>query len=133
MPQRIQQLRFTIPLRDPALFTNTPAWQSIIADDPLMLREITWRFAREDRSLTRYARLAAPFLTLPLLLMLAGRDRIIDNRRVLAFYERVPGDRKTVIEYPNAAHTLEFETDPRRYFTDLAGWICDAASRLGAR
>jgi acylglycerol lipase len=127
VPRRVQRRRLAIPLRDPALFTDAPAWQAFIADDPLTLREITWRFAREDRTLTRYARQSAPFLTMPLLLMLAGRDRIIDNLRVLKFYQRVMGAKKTLIEYPTAAHTLEFEPDPEPYFNDLSDWLLDAA------
>ena len=71
---------------------------------------------------------------MPLLLMLAGRDRIIDNRRVLDFYERVPSADKTLIEYPDAAHTLKFEPDPQPYFADLAEWLeRRRSSRLGAR
>jgi alpha-beta hydrolase superfamily lysophospholipase len=133
VPQRVGRFLFAIPLRDPALFTDTPEWQKFIADDRLTLRKITWRFAREDRVLTRFARQAAPRLTMPLLLMLAGRDRIIDNRRVLDFCERSPSAHKTLIEYANAAHTLEFEPDPQPYFADLARWICgtDSGFRAG--
>ena len=34
---------------------------------------------------------------------------------------------KTVIEYPEAHHTLEFEPDPTRYFADLVGWLARQA------
>ena len=127
VPRRIHCRRIAIPLRNSALFTDNPPWQRFIADDPATLRDITWRFAREDRALTRYARQAAPFLHMPILLMLAGCDRIIDNRRVRRFYTRVLSDNKTLIEYPEAAHTLEFEPDPQPYFNDLANWIGRAA------
>jgi len=56
------------------------------------------------------------------LLMLAGRDRISDNPRLRSFFEQLRSDAKQLIEYPNAAHTLEFETDTREYFGDLIGW-----------
>jgi alpha-beta hydrolase superfamily lysophospholipase len=128
----MQRCRLAIPLREPALFTDTPAWQAFIRDDPLTLREITWRFAREDRKLTRYARRAAPQLQMPVLLMLAGRDRIIDNKRVRRFYDQIPGIRKIFVEYPNAAHTLEFEPDPQPYFADLARWLGEICSGFGA-
>ncbi|MCI0335529.1 MAG: lysophospholipase [Planctomycetes bacterium] len=124
---RVQRRRVAIPLRDPELFTDNPPWRAFIASDPLTLREITWRFAREDRELSRYARESAPFLTQPLLLMLAGRDRIIDNRRVRDFFARVASENKSLIEYPSAAHTLEFEPDPQPYFNDLANWIGQTA------
>jgi alpha-beta hydrolase superfamily lysophospholipase len=122
-PARVQHRRVRIPLRRPELFTDTPAWREFIARDPLTLREITWRFAREDRRLTHYARQAASLLHMPLLLMLAGRDRIVNNGRAMNFFRRAAANPRRLIEYANAAHTLEFEPDPTPYFDDLAGWV----------
>jgi alpha-beta hydrolase superfamily lysophospholipase len=126
--RRMQARLVVIPLRSPALFTDNPQWQRFIAEDSLALRHITWRFAREDRRLSRYVRHAAPFLKCPLLLMLAGRDRIIDNERVRDFYLRAASTQKTLVEYRDAAHTLEFEADPQPYFNDLANWISAVGS-----
>jgi len=127
-PARLQRRRLRVPLRDPALFTDIPRWQEFIARDPLALRTITWRFAQADRKLTRYAREAATFLHLPTLMMLAGQDRIVDNRRTREYFGRMPGQRKMLIEYTGAGHTLEFEPDPTRYFADLAGWVKGVAA-----
>jgi alpha-beta hydrolase superfamily lysophospholipase len=127
-PTRLQQRRLRVPLRKPELFTDAPCWQAFIVRDPLALRTITWRFAQEDRKLTRYAREAPTFLHLPTLLMLAGQDRIVDNRRTREYFGRFPGHRKTLIEYYGAAHTLEFESDPTQYFSDLADWIRQTAN-----
>jgi alpha-beta hydrolase superfamily lysophospholipase len=121
--QRRQQRRVRIPLERPELFTDSPKWRDFIGHDPLTLRKVTWRFAREDRKLTTYARQAASYLHMPVLLMLAGRDRIVDNRRTRAFLSRTGARTRTLIEYPNAAHTLEFESDPEPYFADLEQWI----------
>ena len=90
---------------------------------------MTWRFAREDRTLTRYARAAAPFLHTPTLLVLAGRDRIVNNRRTRNYFFRTATAQRTLFEYPNAAHTLEFESDPEHYFADLADWIGGTVGR----
>jgi len=122
-PARLQQRRLKIPLRRPSLFTDSPVWQDFIAHDPLSLRTITWRFAREDRRLTRYARQASSFLHMPSLMMLGGRDRIVNNARTCKFFARTAAVKRTLIEYPNAAHTLEFESDPTCYFEDLTRWI----------
>lgn len=113
--------RVPIPLRDPALFTDGPAWRSYIADDPLTLRRITLRFALEDLYLSQYAGEAPEEIRAPVLLTLAGRDRIIDNCKVRAFVERISAE-KQIIEYPAAAHTLEYEPDPAPYFRDLVAW-----------
>lgn len=122
-PARMQTRRVSIPLKHPELFTESARWREFIGQDPLALRSVTWRFAQADRRLTRYARESAPFLKVPVLVMLAGQDRIVDNRRTRRFFERVGGQHKTLIEYPGAAHTLEFEAEPAQYFRDLAEWI----------
>ena len=122
-PQRLRQRLLRVPLRQARLFTDTPRWQKFIDRDPLALRQVTWQFAKEDQRLTRFARGSAPFLHLPLLLMLAGTDQIVDNNRTRHFFGQSPAKHKTLIEYGGAGHTLEFEHDPSGYFADLADWI----------
>jgi alpha-beta hydrolase superfamily lysophospholipase len=123
VPQRTQSRRVEIPLRPASLFTDTPRWREYVDRDPLSLRQITVRFARADRRLTKLARGSATFIHTPTLLMLGGRDQIVANRRTRSFLSRTPAVHKTLVEYPNAAHTLEFEPDPQAYFADLADWI----------
>jgi alpha-beta hydrolase superfamily lysophospholipase len=133
LPARQRKRHVAIPLQSPTLFTDSRPWLKFIACDPLSLRQVTWKFAREDLALTRYARQAAPYLHMPILLMLAGRDRIVDNRRTRAFFNRTGATCRTVLEYPGAAHTLEFESDPQPYFADLAGWIVRVVPQLAER
>lgn len=115
-------LRVTIPLRDPGLFTNSLPWQAYVRDDPLTLRKITIRFARADLDLNRYATQASPGIDIPTLLVLAGRDKIVDNRRVRGFVDETVRGPCQLVEYDNAAHTLEFEPDPQPYLSSLRDW-----------
>jgi acylglycerol lipase len=131
MPERVQRKSVRIPLRDPELFIGNPDWRRFVETDPLALRRITWRFAREDRKLTRFARNAATYLHLPMLLMLAGRDRIVHNRRTRTFFGRFASEHKKLQEYRDATHTLEFETEPTRYFNDFLDWVEQATSKIG--
>jgi alpha-beta hydrolase superfamily lysophospholipase len=119
----LAQMRIPIPLRDPVLFTDTPKWQAYIKNDPLTLRQITIRFALADLELNQFARSAAEAMRKPALLMLAGRERIVDNARTQDFFGRIAATDKVQIEYPQAGHTLEFETDATRYLDDLATWV----------
>jgi alpha-beta hydrolase superfamily lysophospholipase len=114
--------RFPIPLQDPHLFTENPERVRYIAGDPLSLRELTARFMFESRRLEALAREAAPAVRCPVLLVLAQRDRIIDNDATRRLYYAIPARRRTVT-YPGAHHTLEFEPDPSAYFRDLVAWI----------
>jgi alpha-beta hydrolase superfamily lysophospholipase len=129
LPKSLQQRPVDIPLNDPALFTATPEWQTFIAEDQMTLRTITIRTAREDRALTYYARHAAPHLQMPLLVMLAGRDRIIDNDRVHRFFRQAASADKRLLKFETATHTLEFEPDPQPYFDALAAWLLRTAGR----
>jgi alpha-beta hydrolase superfamily lysophospholipase len=123
LPMRLRSRRVRIPLDQSQLFTETPRWRDYVSRDPLTLREVTIGFAQADRRLTRLARESAPYLHAPTLLVLGGRDRIVANSPTRAFLKRSAAVHKTLIEYPNGAHTLEFEADPSRYFSDLADWI----------
>lgn len=114
---------FPIPLNDPALFTDSPEGRAFIANDPLGLRAATASTLAASIFLDRRARGVPPRLRQPSLLMLADRDRIIDNVRTLAFWKRVAASDKTLIRYPEGHHTLEFDPDPTRYARDLADWL----------
>jgi acylglycerol lipase len=120
---RSQRRMFPIPLADPALFTDDADAQAFIAQDPLSLRHGTAGLLATsfflDRMLDRSLRLVRQ----PSLLMLAGRDRIVENARTRAYFERVAAPAKSWIQYESACHTLEFERDPRRYADDLLRWV----------
>jgi alpha-beta hydrolase superfamily lysophospholipase len=114
---------FPIPLSDAELFTATPGWQRFIQEDALGLREITARLAIESVRLDYYLRLFPPRVGCPVLLLLAGKDQIIQNDRTRRYVERIARGEKDVIEYPEAHHTLEFELDRGPFLHDLEHWL----------
>jgi alpha-beta hydrolase superfamily lysophospholipase len=114
---------FPVPLDEPQLFTATPRWLDFLRNDPLALRQATARFFVESVRLDWYLRFTATHITLPILTLLAEMDRIIDNSRTRAFLERFPVRDKTIIEYPGAHHTLEFEPDPEPFINDVIAWL----------
>jgi alpha-beta hydrolase superfamily lysophospholipase len=117
------RVRLPIPLADPSLFTDDPEAQTFIAQDPLSLRDATARLLATSFFLDRAVARAPGRVTCPTLLLLAGQDRIINNGHTRQYVERLASPRKTVIEYPEAHHTMEFEADPSLYVRDLVGWI----------
>jgi len=121
-------VRVSIPLQDPALFTDDPEWQEFLATDPFTLREITLRFALNDLRLTQYATAAPQEVRVPTLLMLGGRDPIIHNDQVRRFVERFDTPHKRIIEYREAGHTLEFEPNAAEMTQDLIAW-CQELSK----
>jgi alpha-beta hydrolase superfamily lysophospholipase len=114
---------FDVPLSDPELFTANPRWQQFLRDDPLALRQATARLLIESVRLDGYLRFVPGYVTAPVLLLLAGKDRIIKNEPTRRFVERFATVDRTVIEYPEAHHTLEFEENPERFLDDLSRWL----------
>jgi alpha-beta hydrolase superfamily lysophospholipase len=118
---------FPIPLNDPALFTANEERRKYIAEDPLALREATARFLVESLKFDIYLRRVPHRINVPVLLMLAGEDEIIDNARTRQYVERFASRDKKVIEYAGTQHTLEFEPDPKPIFADLTRWVLGRA------
>jgi len=120
---------FPIPLDDPALFTDNPDGRAFIAADPLKLTRATARFLYESARLDRLLRRAAPrSLQTDTTLVLAGRDRIIRNAPTTAWLRRVAAQAPRVHEFPDAAHTLEFESDVASFGDVLRHWALAALS-----
>jgi alpha-beta hydrolase superfamily lysophospholipase len=114
---------FPIPLNRPDLFTATPRWQHFIQSDPLGLRKATARLLVESVRLDGYVRFMAPYLDIPVLLLLAEKDRIIHNGRTRRLVESFSSTDRRIIAYAGAHHTLEFEPDRDRFIGDLCSWL----------
>lgn len=119
-----------IPLRDPALFTGEPTWQEFIRRDERALHEVTTSFLIANRELDRLVAATAASIRCPVLMMLAGRDRIIDNEATRRFFDRIASSSKRLIEYPAAQHTLEFEPNRDEFIADLIRWLDDTVACL---
>ena len=125
----IRHRRIEIPLNDPTLFTSDPRWQDFIRRDPLALRDVTSGFLLAHQDLTEEAFAAASSIRCPTLLMLAGRDRIIDNAATKAWSQRLGHGELSLHEYPDAQHTLEFEPKTVPFVADLLAWLTRIAGK----
>jgi alpha-beta hydrolase superfamily lysophospholipase len=120
---RFQFRKADIPLDDSALFTQDENWQKWIEKDYMSLREATVSFFRSSLELDQLSQLALPNLKKPMLMMLASQDRIIDNNKTREYFQQINTSDKKLIEYPDAAHTLEFEANREAIFNDLLNWL----------
>jgi alpha-beta hydrolase superfamily lysophospholipase len=112
-----------IPLDDPELFTAQADWQRFIRDDELALHEASVSFLAASVALDAELPRRVADVRCPALLMLAGRDRIIDNDATRALFDRFGSTDLGLLVYPDAAHTLEFEPDRERIFGELIDWL----------
>lgn len=116
---------FDIPLNDPELFTSNPAAQKFLREDPLALRKATARFLLGSVRLDFYLRIFRTKIRKPVLLLIAGQDRIIDNQKTIEFVKSFAAGSLVIKEYPDAHHTLEFEPEPQKHLEDIKDWLDD--------
>lgn len=119
----IRKKRIEIPLNDPALFTGEVTYQNFISADPLALKEVTVAFLLANRELDRLADQAAERIKSPVFCQLAGQDQIIDNDATETYFNRIATNKKRMIQYPSARHTLEFEPNREQIVTDYSHWL----------
>ena len=111
---------FDVPLSDVELFTDNPTMRAYLARDPYRLHRATARFLYASRRMDSMLRAGSGLgasraaLSLPTTLLLAGRDRIVDNEATGRIIERLTAG-KAHVEQFDAAHTIEFEPDPAAF------------------
>ncbi len=111
-----------VPLTDVRLMTDRLEQQQFIAGDPLALHFVTSGFLNSGRDLDRIVRRVSPPMP-PTLLMLAGNDQIINNRKTRDIVGHFVTDSLTILEYPNAQHTLEFDSRREQIAGELIDWL----------
>ena len=112
-----------IPLNYPELFTDEKYWQEFIRNDELTLHQVTVSFMCANLRMSTYLKRNMPNLELPVLMMHAGRDQIIDNVRTKELFDSMTRAPRTFINYPEARHTLEFEPKTDQFIDDLLEWL----------
>jgi len=114
---------FNIPLNDPELFTSNPVAQNFLKEDPLALRKATARFLLDSVRLDFYLRIFRTKISKPIMLLIAGQDKIIDNEKTIEFVKRFASGSLTIKEYPEAHHTFEFEPEPQKHIEEIKEWL----------
>ncbi len=120
---RFPDRMFPIPLNEPEFFTASPEWRRFIETDRHGLTEATARFLVSSVQLGIYQMRAVKRVTMPTLLMLVGHDKIIDNTKTKEFFSKFGSADRTVQEYPDAHHTLEFEPEGHAWQDDVMKWL----------
>jgi acylglycerol lipase len=99
---------FDVPLA-PEMFTSEPHLLEFLRRDPLRVTEVTARFLLASLALDRRIRKGVSTLRAPVLLLLAGEDRIVDNDAVLELLAPLPPGQLQVWHYPDAMHSVQLE------------------------
>jgi acylglycerol lipase len=115
------QRQHRIPI-EPEMFTTRPEPLAYIRNDPLKLHTASagflWQSLRMDKLVEKTNDGKHP----PMLLFLAGHDRIIDNEATREFVTRDPNRQVKIIEYADQTHSIQLDA-PERLARDIDRWI----------
>jgi len=106
----------------PEMFTTTPRYLDYIEHDTLRLTHATARFYWQSSRIDKYIEDNIRRLDKPLLLFLAGRDRIIDNNGVIELLQQAASREFEIIDYPEQTHSVQFD-DPAMLVEDVDHWL----------
>ena len=116
------QRKFSIPIED-RMFTDNPKYLQMIKDDPQRLKYVSARYFMEifkmDLDLTHATR----NIHVPLLVLLAGIDEIIDVEKVQKWFDKVSSSDKTIRVYKDNYHMLLFDESAPEIMQYIADWI----------
>ena len=112
-----------IPLADASLFCDAPAFQEYIRADRHSLRRVTVRFLGASWEIDRRLRAARSRIECPILTLLAGRDRIVNNVQTEQFLAECASRQQTTMVFPDACHTLEFAQNRDEILANIIGWL----------
>jgi alpha-beta hydrolase superfamily lysophospholipase len=116
---------FDIPLNDATLFTSIPERIRFLEEDALQLHQATAGFYLASRRMDKTAQALGDAPPVPLHLLLAADERIIDNERTRQFVREMRWPHRAITTYEHSRHTLEFDPDREAYLEDLVRWFAD--------
>lgn len=113
---------FKVPIED-HMFTANKTYQDFIKNDPLRLRYVTGRFYWEIFRMDLHLKKICHKIHVPVLVMLAGIDEIIDTESVNKWYDLVESKDKTLKLYKEYYHLLLYEENAGEIMEYIASWI----------
>lgn len=116
------QIRFNIPIKD-RMFTSNARYLDFIKKDKMRLRRLTCRFFNEilrmENELSGINFKTAP----PILVLLAGEDDIVDNRKIKDWFRKLESADKTIKMFDDFYHVMPFEDNNDSLINFIADWV----------
>jgi len=108
---------------DPQFLSRDQTVGRAYAADPLVHRRATARFFTEFRRAMRETQERAGEIRVPILILQAGDDRLVQAQETELFATNVGAESKEFHLYPELFHELFNETEKERVFADLERWL----------
>lgn len=114
----------------PEFLSRDPAVGRAYTADPLVHGRVSARFFTEFKRAMRAVIERAPEIRMPLLVLQAGDDRLVDAQATIRFADQVASEINEVHVYPGFFHEVFNEAERANVFSDLERWL---QARLAAR
>jgi alpha-beta hydrolase superfamily lysophospholipase len=118
------QKEITLPY-DPSLITRDESARKWIERDPDGRFRVPGRFALELLKLSNATKNSTATVGVPVLMMTAGCDRIVNNSVNSAFFNRLNAPAKRHKHFPDAYHDLMFDPVVDEVADEVVGWLPD--------
>jgi len=106
-----------------AMCTRDPSAIRTMDSDPLELRTASAKLLVGILMEQMRCRKSARRISLPTLFLTAGLDQFGDNRTTHRVYEKIAGQDKTYLFYPDMLHVLHVEAERNQVFQDVEDWL----------
>lgn len=110
---------------EPESLSRDPAVGQAYRADRLVHRRATVRFYSELKRAIVDARERAAEIRVPLLVLQAGDDRLVDAQAAESFFADIGAETREFRRYPEHFHELFNEIDKQRVFAELERWLED--------
>ena len=121
----LRQDRLSLPIPvTTEMLTDNPVFVGYLKNDPLRLSEATAQFYMETFKMGKLAESAAKHIDLPLLVLQAGCDRIVDIPALEKWFSQCKTTQKDLRIFPDAVHSLDFDSTWFSDYTNvLSQWL----------
>ncbi len=106
-----------------AMCTRDTDYQAVMDANPDEVREASLKLLMSSMGEQRRARKSAAETTLPVLFLVPGDDRLVDERAGMKLYARIGPADKALIEYPDMLHALSIDRGREDVFDDILAWV----------
>jgi alpha-beta hydrolase superfamily lysophospholipase len=117
-PQRLFELPFSVET-----LTDHPRWREALIADPLRTRQVTARFLAETFRMQQFVRSRIEAVQVPLLVLLAERDQLVDNDIALAVLRRARSHRVRIEIFREASHILPASVPSAEMLGRFSTWL----------
>jgi len=116
------KISFKIPIKD-RMFTSNKRYLDFIRKDTMRLRVLTAAFFSEILRMEKELSPINHKINVPVLVLLAGHDEIVDNDRVKEWLGRLKTNDKTIKLFSDFYHIMPFEENADPLIDFITDWI----------